>query len=136
MSPMSKKILLIDDEQETVELVKARLERENYKIFTANDGQEGLKKARDVRPDLILLDILMPNLGGYGFVQQLRADHQLKNIPVIVLSGRAAMYEAFQKEGVADYLLKPFLPGQLSEKITEFFKKQEQSQDNPPSPES
>ncbi len=122
---MAKKILIIDDEAEIVGLIKTRLERSHYEVDTAYDGEEGIKRVKENRPDLIILDAVMPKVGGYTFIKLLKANEQLKNIPVIVLTGRAALYEAFQNEGVEDYLLKPFMPEELVIKVDEFFKRWE-----------
>ncbi len=78
-----KTILVVDDEPELVKLLKYRLEANHYNVISASDGAEGVKKARQEKPDLIIMDILMPNLSGGDAVKILQADAATKNIPVI-----------------------------------------------------
>ncbi|MFH1768401.1 MAG: response regulator [Candidatus Omnitrophota bacterium] len=115
-----KKILLIDDEPQLVNVVKTRLEDKNYHVITAFDGEEGLRKVKEELPDLIVVDIIMPNMDGYTFVKELRADSQTKQIPVIVLTGRDKMKDLFEIEGIKDYVVKPFEGDKLLEKIEKY----------------
>lgn len=112
-----KKILVIDDEPELVKMVKMRLEANNYEVITALDGQEGLEKTRSEKPDLILLDILMPNKDGYTFVKEVKVDESIKHIPIIVLTAKPGMKDLFGIEGIKDYIVKPFEDKELLEKI-------------------
>ena len=84
---MSKKILAIDDEVDTLTFYSEVLEDYNFTITTAKNGLEGLKKAREERPDLILLDIMMPKKGGMKTYKELKDDPDLRNIPVIIITG-------------------------------------------------
>jgi CheY-like chemotaxis protein len=84
---MSKKILEIDDEVDTLTFYSEVLEDYNFTITTAKNGLEGLKKAREERPDLILLDIMMPKKGGMKTYKELKDDPDLRNIPVIIITG-------------------------------------------------
>lgn len=118
---MSKKILVVEDEKDIAGMVHDLLTKSGYEIIVANDGQEGLKRLETFRPDLILLDVMMPQMSGYDFVRTVKQDEKFKQIPVIVLTAKALSYEAFKKEGVTDYLLKPFLPAELTDKIQDFF---------------
>ena len=81
-----KRILIVDDESDLVEVFRMRLEREGYEILTAYDGQEGLQKARTGNPDLILLDIMMPKINGYQVCLALKTDRRFAHIPIIFIS--------------------------------------------------
>ena len=82
-----KKILVVDDEPDVVELVQNRLEANNYKVISAVDGEEGIRKARQQKPDLIVMDIMMPNMLGGDAVRLLMSDVTTKHIPIIFLTG-------------------------------------------------
>jgi len=107
---MTKKILIIDDEMDFIDLLKARLEAEGYEIIAACDGAQGLEKAKEEKPDLILLDIMMPKMDGYQVCRFLKFDEAFKHIPIIMLSARSQAQD--QKKGTevgADaYVTKPF----------------------------
>jgi len=105
---MSKRILVVDDEPDIVEVVRLRLEANNYEVIAAYDGEEGLRKARNEQPDLIILDILMPEMDGYTFVRELKADESIKDIPIVVLTAKDKMRDLFAIEGIKDYIVKPF----------------------------
>jgi len=85
---MSKKILIVEDEPELVKALQIRLQ-ENYKLIVASDGEEGLKKAKEIVPDLIILDIILPGIDGYQVCQALKRDEKYKHIPVIMLTVKA-----------------------------------------------
>ena len=89
------KILIVDDELGMVMVIKGFLEKNNYEIVTASDGKEGLAKAQNEKPDLILLDIMMPNMDGGDVIRALKSDSLTRNIPVIFLS--AFVYFFFDK---------------------------------------
>jgi DNA-binding response OmpR family regulator len=107
---MRKKILVIDDEPLVVEVLKIRLKMNNYEVITAGDGTEGIERAVTEKPDLIILDVVMPGLDGYQVCQKLKEDTNTKTIPVIMLTalgqspGRKKGYSA----GAQDYIFKPF----------------------------
>jgi two-component system alkaline phosphatase synthesis response regulator PhoP len=103
-----KKILIVDDEAELVELAKTHLESCGYDVVPANGGLEGLSKATQEHPDLIILDIAMPDLDGYSTLQRIKMEEGLKDIPVIMLTAKAQMKSLFEMEGVSDYIVKPF----------------------------
>ncbi len=81
-----KRILVVDDEPDVIDLVKNRLEANRYKVISATDGDEGLIKAQKEKPDLVIMDILMPNMMGGEAVRQLRSDESTKHIPIIFLT--------------------------------------------------
>jgi len=83
----TKKILIIDDEPDARAYLKAILEEKGYEIMTASDGEEGLKKARETPPHLILLDLLMPKKSGVKFLNEIKQDKQLKGVPIVIESG-------------------------------------------------
>jgi len=120
------KILIVDDEIQFIKMVQMRLEANGYEVITANDGEEGLEKARSENPDLIILDIMMPVMDGYTMLKELRGDEQNKGIPVILCSGKVVLLN--DEEGVlkaeADaYIAKPFDPPVFLAKIEELLKK-------------
>ncbi len=105
---MNKKILVVDDEVILIELVKMRLEVNGYEVSTANDGIEGLSKAEQVRPDLIILDIGMERMDGYTMLKELRKNDKIKDIKVIMLTASGKKRELLEAQGISDYILKPF----------------------------
>ncbi len=116
---MKKNILVIDDELSIRMLLENYLSKK-YEVVTKVDGQEGIKYLEQGNmPDLIVVDIQMPNLDGYEFLKQLKASGFFKNIPVIMLSGIESSQERvkFLKMGADDYIVKPFNPEELSIRI-------------------
>jgi len=114
------KILIVEDEQFLLDMYKIKLEREGFDVLTAFDGEEGLQITRAEKPDLILLDIVMPKMDGYRFLKELRADPAIKDTLVYVLSnlGQAAEIKKGLEDGADAYLIKANVtPGQLVEKI-------------------
>jgi DNA-binding response OmpR family regulator len=108
---MSKKILIIDDEEDFVDIVSVYFEREGYKTTCAYDGLEALEKIDTDKPDLIILDIMMPKLNGYLVNLKLKEKQETKNIPVIVVTGKGDLSEiidAKKKNIIVDYFKKPF----------------------------
>lgn len=103
-----KKILVVDDEADFVDMVRMRLEANGYEVLTAYNGRDGLEKAKAEKPDLILLDILMPELDGYTTLKELKNMGETKGIPVLVVTAKPGMKDLFVIEGIADYIVKPF----------------------------
>lgn len=116
---MPKKILVVDDEVDILKVVTFRLRKSGYEILTAVDGREGLELIRNERPDLILLDLRLPVIDGYEVCRQVKADEELKNIPVILLtaSSAAKIIERTKEFKADDYIIKPFNPTELLEKV-------------------
>lgn len=114
---MSKKILVIDDDPNIVELLKRRLTASQYIVVTASNGEEGLQQVSAEKPDLIIVDVLMPKMDGYTFVRTLRRDDEYRGLPVIVLTAKDKMKDLFELEGVKDYIVKPYRPEDLMEKV-------------------
>ena len=116
---MGKKILVIDDNQFNVQLVQARLEQKQYEVAAAFSGQEGLEKVKSEKPDLILLDVQMPEMNGYTFMMELDKIQESREIPVIVLTAHQEMQPIFQRKGVKGYLIKPLNFDDLNKLIEE-----------------
>lgn len=116
------KILVIDDEPEVVELLKKRLERIGYQVITATDGMGGFKKACEQKPDLILLDIIMPEVDGLAVLRRLRAEEATCEIPVIMVTAKGrtdSIFEA-QRYRATDYIIKPFQWSELLKLIKRY----------------
>ncbi len=126
---MSKKILIVDDEPEFVDMVKMRLEANGYMIETASDGQDGIRKAKKLIPDLILIDVMMPNMDGGDTVRLLKADPKTSGIPIIFLTALLDNIEREQQQKIIignNYfpaIAKPFTPEKLLQKIREALSK-------------
>ena len=115
-----KKILLIEDEDVIIDLLQRKLEKEGYEIEVAHDGQEGLDKMKKIKPDLVLLDIIMPKLGGLEVMEKKKKDPGLRNIPVIIISnsGQPVELERAKKLGARGWLIKTeFDPQEVVEKV-------------------
>jgi len=113
---MAKKILVIDDEERLRTMIKAYLTQEGFDVVTAGDGQEGLYVLRDQKPDLIILDLMMPNMDGYTF---LRALNRERDTPVIILTAKPDESEKVLglELGADDYVTKPFSLRELTARI-------------------
>jgi len=117
---MAKNILLIEDEQLLIDLLQKKLKQDGYEIEVAKDGLEGMQKMREFKPDLILLDIVMPKMGGLEVMEEMAKDEQLKNIPIIVISnsGQPVELDRAQRLGARDWLVKTeFDPQEVVEKV-------------------
>ena len=115
-----KKILLIEDEEIMIDLLKRKLANEGYEVAVARDGEEGLKQMKESKPDLILLDIIMPKMGGLEVMEIIQKDKTLAEIPVIVISnsGQPVEIDKAQALGAKDWLIKTeFDPQEVIEKI-------------------
>ncbi|MCE9628166.1 MAG: response regulator [Candidatus Eisenbacteria bacterium] len=113
------RILVVDDEIYIVHILDFSLGMEGYEVVTALDGEQALEKARTEKPDLIVLDIMMPKLDGYETCKRLKADATTKDVPVILLSakGRNVDQKVGFEVGADDYITKPFSPRKLVERI-------------------
>jgi len=117
---MAKKILILEDETILSELLKKKLTGEGYDVVTAADGIEGLTKMRESHPDLILLDIVMPKMGGIEVMEEMQKSDELKSIPVIIISnsGQPVEIDRAQRLGARDWLIKTeFDPQNVVEKV-------------------
>lgn len=120
-----KRLLLVDDERDLVDLIKMRLEASGYEVLVAYDGQEALEKARSEKPDLIILDIMLPKIDGYKVCRMLKFDESYRAIPIIMFSARAQESDkkTGERVGADAYIVKPFEPGLLLNKISELLAK-------------
>lgn len=117
---MSKKILIVEDEELLSDMLKRKLEMEGYEVFIAKNGVEGLEKIKKINPDLILLDIVMPEKGGFEVMEELKGEENLKNIPIIIISnsGQPVEIDRAKELGVKDWLIKTeFDPQEVIEKV-------------------
>jgi DNA-binding response OmpR family regulator len=119
---MPKKILLIDDEPKLVDMVKMRLEANGYDVITASNGEEGMKKAVNEKPNLIILDIRMPKKDGHTFAKEARVNRDIKHIPIIIISWINGLKDLFEFEGINDYIEKPFDDEVLLKKVDHYLK--------------
>lgn len=112
---MAKTILVVDDERHIVRLVEVNLQRAGYNVDTAYDGVEALEKVKASKPDMIVLDVMMPRMDGFEVLQNLQADSDTAEIPVIMLTAKAQDADIFKgwQQGVSSYLTKPFNPREL-----------------------
>ena len=119
MSREKPLILVVDDEQDIVELVKYRLEQAGYDVATASDGKQGLKLAREMAPDLAVLDVMMPQLDGYEVTEKIRSDKKISAMPVILLTARVQEQDVQRgfDAGADDYIKKPFSPKELRSRV-------------------
>lgn len=117
------KILLVDDEEDILDFLELILEEQGYSIVKANSGREALAAAQMHRPDLILLDIMMPEMDGWEVLKLLKADEEVADIPVAMLTARTEMKDKIQglQEGAIDYICKPFATKELLEKLHVIF---------------
>jgi len=117
---MKKKILIIEDEELLLNLLQRKLTIVGYEVSTAKDGEAGLIKMKETEPDLILLDIVMPKLGGFEVMEKMLKDEKLKDIPVIIISnsGQPVEIERAKELGVKDWLIKTeFDPQEVIDKV-------------------
>jgi len=120
------KIIIIEDEEVLLGLLKKKLEQEGHQVAIARDGQEGLEKVKADKPDLILLDIVMPKMGGFEVMEELNADKNLKDIPVIIVSnsGQPVEIDRAKRLGVKDWLIKTdFDPQEVIVKVKKQLKR-------------
>jgi len=110
-----RKILAVDDERHIVRLIQVNLERAGYQVVTAFDGPEALKKVESEKPDLIVLDVMMPRMDGFEVLKRLQANPETREIPVVMLTAKAQDADVFRgwASGVSAYLTKPFNPLEL-----------------------
>jgi two-component system response regulator VicR len=120
MAEEKKKVICIEDEPEMIDLVKLILGRKGFDLIGAMGGREGLEAVRRIKPDLVLLDLMMPDMDGWEVYQQMKADEELKNIPVIVVTAKAQSIDKVLGLHIAkvdDYVTKPFGPQELLQSV-------------------
>lgn len=122
----SQTILIVEDERDIVDLIAYNLEREGYKIVPEFSGEEGLRKARAILPDLIVLDIMLPGLSGLDVCRALRSEKTTRSIPIIILTARDEEIDVVTglELGADDYITKPFSPKVLVARIRAVLRRQ------------
>jgi two-component system alkaline phosphatase synthesis response regulator PhoP len=115
------KVLVVDDEVYILHILDFSLGAEGFEVITANNGELAIEKAKQEKPDLIVLDIMMPVLDGYETCRRLKREAETKNIPVVLLTakGRDVDKRLGYEVGAVDYIVKPFSPNRLIERIQE-----------------
>jgi two-component system phosphate regulon response regulator PhoB len=123
---MAKKVLIVDDEPDAVDFTKEVVEGEGYSVVTASDGSKGLAAMRREKPDLVILDVQMPDMDGFEVFQEMKKDESLKSIPVVMLTGikekvgigfSADEMKSFMGERPSDYIEKPIDPAKLKQAL-------------------
>lgn len=116
---MAKKIVLAEDEPQIARLVEFKLKKEGYQVTWKENGEEALKAIKADKPDLILLDVMMPVMDGYEVLRRLKEDENLRSIPVVMLTARAQERDVVKgiNSGAEDYITKPFHPAELLARV-------------------
>jgi CheY-like chemotaxis protein len=125
---MSKgRVLVVDDSPIVRKMAEVALQEEGYEVFTAEDGEEGLKLTKEVLPSVILVDFIMPKLSGYQFCQAIRDEETLKDIPIILITGKGEDVgkKFLERFGVVDYFIKPFKSADLAQKVNSIIEMRE-----------
>ena len=104
---MARKILVVDDDPVGLALLKAALAKAGFEVFSAWNGVQGLELLRKEHPDLVILDIEMPQMNGYEFALEMKQDEKIRNTPVIVLTAHEENRPIFKRKGILNYLVKP-----------------------------
>ena len=128
-APVNKKLVVcIEDEQEMIDLVRLILGRRGFEVEGANGGLEGLEKVQQKKPDLVLLDLMMPDMDGWEVYQRMKSDESLREIPVIVITAKAQSIDKVLGLHIAkvdDYITKPFGPQELLESVEKLLARSE-----------
>lgn len=125
MSTTAKSILCIEDESEMIDLMRLILGRRGYEVRGATSGMDGLKMIRENKPDLVLLDLMMPEMDGWEVYQQIKADERIRDVPVIVVTAKAQSIDRVLGLHIAkvdDYIAKPFSPLELMNSVEKVLK--------------
>jgi DNA-binding response OmpR family regulator len=120
MATQEKRVVCIEDEPEMIDLVRLILGRKGFNVIGANGGIEGLETVKREQPDLVLLDLMMPDMDGWEVYQQMKADDSLRDIPVVVVTAKAQSIDKVLGLHIAkvdDYITKPFGPQELLESV-------------------
>ncbi|MFH1643287.1 MAG: response regulator [Patescibacteria group bacterium] len=122
---MTKKILCIEDDEVMINLISRKLSQEGYEVHIARDGVEGLEMIKTVKPDLILLDIVMPRMDGMEVMEKINEDEEMKKIPIVIISnsGQPVEIKRIKELGAKDWLIKTeFDPKEVIEKVVKHIK--------------
>lgn len=120
MTNDQKRVVYIEDEEDMIDLVRLILNRRGFEVIGAYGGRDGLETVRKELPDLVLLDLMMPDLDGWDVYQQMKADQKTQNIPVIVVTAKAQNIDKVLGLHIAkvdDYICKPFSPQELTDSV-------------------
>lgn len=120
---MNKKIVLIEDEEILSSLLAKKLKEKGYQVELAENGEVGLKKVKRIKPDLILLDIVMPKMGGFEVMEHIIKDEDVSDIPIVIISnsGQPVELDKAKEMGAVDWLVKvDFDPSEVIEKVTNY----------------
>lgn len=119
MKLKKQKILVVDDEPHIVNLIRLTLSGEKYEVYSAYSGKEALELAKQITPDLIILDLMMPNMDGYQVCEEIRKDKRLAELPIMILSAKSQLVDKFKSinVGADDYVVKPFDPEELLRRV-------------------
>jgi DNA-binding response OmpR family regulator len=122
---MAKKILVVDDEPTIVKLIEVRLKANKYDVITGFNGEEALKRVKEDKPDLVILDVMMPPPNGFQVCRTLKDDPNYKHIPVIILTAKNTESDQFWgvESGADTYLTKPYSSEELLEKVHDLLQK-------------
>jgi two-component system response regulator VicR len=129
MAHMSRRVLYIEDEPEMIDLVRLILGRKGIEVIGATGGREGLDAVRKELPDLVLLDLMMPDMDGWQVYQQMKAGEPTRDIPVIVVTAKAQSIDKVLGLHIAkvdDYISKPFSPQELADSVERVLSKQKE----------
>jgi two-component system response regulator VicR len=122
-----RKVVYVEDEPTMIELVELILKGRGYQVIGAKGGQEGLELIPQVKPDLVLLDLMMPDMNGWDVYQKMKADEYMKTIPVIIVTAKAQTIDKMLGLHIAkvqDYITKPFSPSELIESVNRVLSRQ------------
>lgn len=128
MSDTIRRVVYIEDEPEMIDLVRLVLSRKHFEVIGANGGREGLDMVRKILPDVVLLDLMMPDMDGWDVYQQLKSAEATRYIPVIVVTAKAQNIDkvlGLHIAKVEDYIAKPFSPQELVESLEKVLRKRE-----------
>ena len=133
-SPSAKKILIVEDEKDILQLVKLYLEKEGYRTVTASTGSEGLAQVRSEKPDLLVLDLMLPEIDGLEICKRLRSAPDTAMLPIIMLTAKAEESDTIigLELGADDYVTKPFSPKTLVARVKALFRRLERKPEDGP----
>jgi DNA-binding response OmpR family regulator len=124
--PPKRQILVVDDEKDILKLVQYNLEKEGYQVLTAKTGEEGFETARQSKPDLVILDLMLPGIDGLEVCKMLRADGAMKRVPILMLTAKGSETDQIVglELGATDYIVKPFSVKVLLARVKNIFRNQ------------
>jgi two-component system response regulator VicR len=125
------RVICVEDEAEMIDLIRLILSRKGFEVIGANGGKQGLEMIREQKPDLVLLDLMMPDMDGWEVYQQVKADEATRDIPVIVVTAKAQSIDKVLGLHIAkvdDYISKPFSPQELMDSVEQVMNKKRESE--------